>query len=284
MKTWDTVAIVGVGLLGGSLGLALRERELAREVIGIGRRATSLRAAKRVGAVTRTSMDLPAAVQRAELVVICTPVDQVPEFARQAAWHAAEGAVITDVGSTKQAIVAGMDQALASHNPRRAAFVGSHPMAGGEKHGPQFARADLFEKRVVVVTSTSATDSAARRTVERLWKGVGARVVKLSPKEHDQAVASISHMPHVLATVIATATDPDSLPLAAGGWLDTTRIASGDPTLWTQILTQNRLNVLESLDAVESTLAEFRRALVYDDQAKIQQLLEAGKRVRDAAN
>jgi prephenate dehydrogenase len=282
MKTWDTVAIIGVGLLGGSIGLALRERNLADVVVGIGRRAASLRTAKRRGAVTQTTTDLKAGVAQAELVVVCTPVDQIAEHARQAAWNGPEGVWVTDVGSTKEAIVHSLDQALAKHNPRHARFVGSHPMAGSEKHGPQHARADLFENRVVVVTPSPDAPPRESRTIEQFWKSLGANVIRTSPKAHDQAVASISHIPHLVASVIAGTTQPSDLRLAANGWLDTTRIASGDPDLWTQILSQNRLNVLESLGQVEAALADFRRALVYNDVSLLHKLLASGKKVRDS--
>ncbi len=281
MKTWDTVAIIGVGLIGGSIGLALRERKLARDVVGIGRRPGTLRTAKRRGAVTQITTNLTAGVARAELVVVCTPVDQVAEHARQAAWHGPDGVLVTDVGSTKEAIVHSLDQALGKHNPRRATFVGSHPMAGSEKQGPKHARADLFVDRVVVVTPAAGTPAKLSQTVERFWKSLGATVVRTSPKAHDQAVASVSHVPHLIASVVAGTTKPDALRLAAGGWLDTTRVASGDPALWMQILSQNRFNVLESLGQVEASLAEFRRALVYNDLPLLQKLLETGKKVRD---
>lgn len=282
MKTWETVAIVGVGLIGGSIGLALRERKLAREIVGIGRKTGTLRTAKRLGAVTRTTTDLKSGVSSADFVVVCTPVDQVAEYARQAAWHGPDGVLVTDVGSTKEAIVHSLDQALEKHNPRRATFVGSHPMTGSEKQGPKHARADLFEHRVVVVTPSPGTPPKSSRMVEQFWKSLGARVVRTTSKAHDQAVASVSHVPHLIASVVAESTLPDALPLAAGGWLDTTRVASGDPVLWTQILSQNRFNVLESLSQVEASLAEFRRALVYNDLALLQRLLEMGKKVRDA--
>ena len=282
MKTWDTVAIIGVGLIGGSIGLALRERKLARDVVGIGRRTASLRTAKRRGAVTQTTTDLKTGVSRAEFVVVCTPVDQVAEHARQAAWHGPEGVCVTDVGSTKEAIVHSLDQALSKHNPRNATFIGSHPMAGSEKQGPQHARGDLFEQRVVVVTPSAGIPAKSTQTIERFWKSLGAKVIRTSPKAHDQAVASVSHLPHLIASVVAATTHPDALRLAAGGWLDTTRVASGDPQLWTQILSQNRFNILESLGQVEASLTEFRRALVYNDLPLLKRLLELGKKVRDS--
>ena len=154
-------------------------------------------------------------------------------------------------------------------------------MTGSEKQGSQHARADVFEDRDVVVTPSTNTPVQRRQTIERFWKSLGARVVRIDSKAHDQAVASVSHVPHLIASVVAESTNPEALSLAAGGWLDTTRVASGDPVLWTKILSQNRFNVLESLGQVEASLAEFRRALVYNDLSRLQKLLEMGKKVRD---
>jgi prephenate dehydrogenase len=154
-------------------------------------------------------------------------------------------------------------------------------MAGSEKQGSRNARADLFENRVVVVTPSPVTPAKQYRVVEQFWRSLGAKVVRTTAKIHDQAVASISHVPHLIASVVAETTQADALHLIGNGWLDTTRVASGDPTLWTQILSQNRINVLESLGQVEASLSEFRRALVYNDLALLQKLLEKGKKVRD---
>jgi prephenate dehydrogenase len=280
MKNWDTVAIVGVGLIGASIGLALRDRKLAREVVGIGRRASTLRTAKRRGAVTRTTTDIAAGVKDAQLVVVCTPVEIIVEQARAAILSCREGAFITDAGSTKEEIVFSLDHALAHCNPRRVAYVGSHPMAGSEKNGPQHATADLFAGKVAVVTPSSHSIPQACRTIAQFWRSLGSRVVRVGAKEHDQAVAAISHLPHLVASALAAATSPAALPLAAGGWHDTTRIAASDPRLWQQILSQNRFNVLQTLDVFSQELAEFRRALTYNDRSRIEQLLEKGKTIR----
>ena len=284
MKTWDTVAIVGVGLIGASIGLALRERKLAKEIVGIGRRESTLRVAKRRGAVTRTTTDIAAGVVNAEFIIVCTPVEVIAEQVRMAALSCREGARITDVGSTKEEIVFSLDHAFAHHNPRRAAFVGSHPMAGSEKTGPQHADPHLFDGCVTVVTPSVHTNAKACRDVSLFWKSLGAKTMQLGAKEHDQAVAAISHLPHLVASVLAACAPQAALPLAAGGWRDTTRVASGDPHLWRQILSQNRFHVLHALDKFCHELSDFRRALTYNDRDKIEQLLSQGKLVRDDAS
>jgi prephenate dehydrogenase len=275
---WDTVAIVGVGLIGGSIGRALLERGLAKQVVGIGRRAASLRAAKKVGAVTSTTLDLARGVARANLVVVCTPVEQIAAQALVALNHAPAGALITDAGSTKQQIVAAVEKKLSPGGR----FVGSHPMAGSEKSGPGEARADLFVGRAVIVTPTKKTPAADTEAVGEFWAALGARVFMMSPEAHDRAVAGTSHLPHLISALLAAVTRSEDAPLIAGGWLDTTRVAGGDPELWRQILQSNDQQVLAALAQFEKQLSSARRALERGDGARLAKLLAQGKAVRDA--
>lgn len=277
MHQWDSVAIIGVGLIGGSIGLALRRRKLARHVVGIGRSSASLRAAKRREAVDSTTTDLKRGVASAELVVVCTPVANVVDHVRAAA-ESANGAIITDAASTKAEIVTTLDHTL----DRGVSFVGSHPMAGSERTGVTSSQDDLFQNRVVVVTPTRRTKPAALAAVEQFWQSLGANVTRMSPQAHDEAVAEISHLPHVVASALASAAAAKHLPLAASGWQDTTRIAAADPQLWQQILSENRGHVLKSLDKFEKVLASFRRAIEQNDARRIIRQLEQGKQNRDA--
>ncbi|HUG67655.1 MAG TPA: prephenate dehydrogenase/arogenate dehydrogenase family protein [Pirellulaceae bacterium] len=281
MQRWESVTIIGVGLIGASIGLALRERELARAVVGVGRRTSTLRQARQRGAVTSTTTDLARGVRDSQLILVCTPVESIATFVLEAAANCPVGSIITDAGSTKVEIVGAVDAALKSSS-NQAAFVGSHPMAGSEKTGPLHAQADLFEGRVAVVTPSKQTKNEAVEQVDRFWQLLGSKVVHMSPQDHDRSVAAISHMPHLVASALAAATPAEDLPLASTGWLDTTRIASGDPDLWRQILVENRSGVLKSLDKFEKVLAAFRHALERDQQEKLLQLLEAGKQRRDS--
>ncbi|MCU0959576.1 MAG: prephenate dehydrogenase/arogenate dehydrogenase family protein [Pirellulaceae bacterium] len=278
MTRWDTVAIVGVGLLGGSIGLALQQRRLAREVVGIGRRAASLRRARRCGTVTRTTLDLARGVRAAQLVVVCTPVSDVVDRVCALAPHCPPGALITDVGSTKEWIVRQLAQRL-SGGP---AFVGSHPLAGSEKTGPEQARADLLQDRVTVVTPGPTSRAEEVEAIEQFWSALGARVLRMTPAAHDRVLAATSHATHVIAAALAAVTPPAALPLVASGWQDTTRVAAGDPALWLPILMTNRREVLKSLRDFEKVLAAYRDALRREDAARLVQLLEAGKQIRDA--
>ena len=278
MKLLSTVAIVGVGLIGGSIGLALKKRKLAAEVVGIGRRQTSLRIARRVGAVDATTTDLAKGVARAELIVICTPVDLIVDYARQAAEHCPEGTLITDAGSTKARIVAALDGRLA----RGCRFLGSHPLAGSEKSGSAHASADLFEGRIALITPTKSTHAEDYDMIERFWRSLGSVVVQLSPDEHDRALALTSHLPHLTAAALMH-TLPDSLfRLTGSGWLDTTRIAAGDAQLWTQIFLHNREHLLAALDRLDHCLAAFREALRTADAAEIEKLLAFAEKNRNA--
>lgn len=278
---FETIAIVGVGLLGGSIGLAIRERHLARRVVGIGRDLARLREAENRHAVTEVTTDLAAGVRDANLVVICTPVENVVDFVKQIAPAVGKGTLITDVGSTKATIVAGADKALAGGTGLWASFVGSHPLAGSEKNGVLFAKSDLLEGRTVVITPSEDTNRDAADNVERFWQALGAKTVRMAPGEHDAAVAAASHLPHLIASALAAATPEGALPLTATGWGDTTRVAGGDVELWRQILLDNRLHTLNALKGFEKVLSDFRTALEAGDSAALAKLLTQGKRIRD---
>jgi prephenate dehydrogenase len=284
MAEYDTVVIVGVGLIGGSIGLALRERKLARRIIGVGRRQNSLDTARKIGAIDHGVTTLAEGVSEAQLVVVSTPVDLVVERVAQIVAAAPPGALITDVGSTKESIVSMVDAALATRRsgPR---FVGSHPLAGDHRTGAEHARADMFDGRVVVVTPSEATRPAAVTEVSGFWQGLGANVMTMTPARHDAALAITSHLPHVAAVALAAATPTELLRLTAGGWRDTTRVAGGDPKLWQAIFTENRRHVLDAIDVLSETLANFRESLELGDRESLAGMLEAAakkKRERDA--
>lgn len=274
---WDTIAIVGVGLIGGSIGLALRKRGIARRVVGVGRREASLDEALRLGAVDATSTDMHVGVAEAELTVVCTPVERIVEHAQQAAAACAEGAIITDAGSTKGAIVAALDSSL----PRGVRFVGSHPLAGSEKTGCASARSDLFNDRVAVVTPGDGTTDSDCAAIESFWKALGMKTIRMSPADHDAALASTSHLPHVVASALAAATDEKNLPLVASGWLDTTRIAAADAELWRQIFLDNRENTLRAIAEFEGSLAAMKAAIEAGDAERLEELLRVAKQRRD---
>lgn len=276
--SYDTITIVGVGLIGASIGLAIRERKLAAHVVGVGRTKKTLDKAKVLGAVDEVTTSLARGVKQAQLTIFCTPVEQIAAQVLAAAAHVPVGALMTDAGSTKEAIVA----AVGGQLPRSVQFIGSHPLAGSEKNGPAHARADLLVGRVVVVTPSKASPPAAVAAIQNFWQQLGARVVTMTPPDHDAALAATSHAPHAIASALAAATPPEFANLVAGGWLDTTRIAAGDAELWRQILLSNRDHSLRALGKFAKVLSQLRRALKDRDGEALRRILEAGKQTRDA--
>lgn len=278
-------AIIGVGLIGGSLGLALRRRGLAGQVTGVSRRPESLQTALARGAIDEAAPDVPRAVANADLVVLATPVGLIVPLAEAARPALAPDALVIDAGSTKAHIVAALDPLVSSAGAR---FVGCHPLAGSEKRSVAAADADLFEGAVTVLTPTARTDSQAADRAEALWRAVGSRTVRVAPGEHDALVARTSHLPHVVAfalalTVAGERASGRSLDdFLAGGFRDTTRIAASDPDLWRDILLDNRDEVLAALEAFEGRLGALRALMARGDGEALRALLSEAKEARDA--
>jgi prephenate dehydrogenase len=273
-----TLTIVGVGLIGGSIGLAAKRRGVAERIVGVGRRPDTLERALAAGAIDEGSPELGRSVRGAEMVVVCTPVNRIARDVLEAGPHCAAGTVITDAGSTKAGIVRMVEGNL----PDGVEFVGGHPLAGSEKRGPEFADADLFQDRLTVVTRTARTDAAALQKTAEFWTALGSRVRVMDPEEHDRALAMTSHLPHLAAAALAALLPAELRPLAASGFRDVTRTAAGDPALWSAILAENRANVLYWLQQLEHGLDCFRAALEAGDESALEGLLAEAKRGRDA--
>jgi prephenate dehydrogenase len=280
---WQKVTLVGVGLLGGSLGLALKQRNLAQQVFGYVRRPCSVEQCEKLAVVDRATNDLPEAVRDADLVVLCTPLAQMRELTQLLLPALKKGALLTDVGSVKASVANQLEPLLV---PTGAHFVGSHPMAGSEKAGAAAARADLFVNAVCVLTPTSRSSPAAVSAVESLWKTVGARVMLLSPELHDEFVSRSSHLPHVVAAglanyVLSPAYPREQALLCANGFRDTTRVASGSPEMWRDIALANRKNLARTLGVFIEDLQELQLALERADTRSIEEFFETGKHRRD---
>lgn len=254
------VAVLGAGLIGGSVGLGLREAERAREVVGFDIDSSALEQGMQRGAFTGVAAEAAGAIAGADLVVLAAPVDASPELCRAIGAVLDPDAVVTDVGSAKAAVVTECEAVL---GPR---FVGGHPMAGSELHGMAAAEADLFQDAWWILTPTPATSSAAYRRASTLASALGARPVALEPLDHDRLLARLSHLPQIAASALVAAAvaseDKESLlGLAAGGFRDVTRIAASRPELWVTILRANREAVLEALDEFQAALGEVGSAL-----------------------
>jgi len=276
---WPTVAIVGVGLIGGSVGLALKGRGLSKRVIGIGRSPTSLAEARKHGAVDETTTDLAAGVADADLVVVTTAVSTIPGMLESIDSQARPGTLLTDAGSTKGSIVAGWERRRAR---RACRFVGAHPIAGGHRRGPAAADATLFTGRTTVVTPAKATPEDDTTRVAEFWAALGSTVFLMPPKDHDRILAATSHAPHLLAAALAAATPADVTRFTAGGWRDSTRIAAGDPGLWADILLDNAAEVARALSRVRKITERMLRAVEAGDRRAITELLQRAKERRDA--
>ena len=277
---FERVTIIGAGLLGASLGLALKARGLADYIVGVGRRPASLDAALRVGAVDSVSMDARAAAEGAELIVICTPAALVERQLDEVRPVCSAQAVVTDVASTKQAVCGHAARTWPS--PRR--FVGSHPMAGSEKFGPEHGRADLYENSVCLVESGAGLDEEARQRVAALWTAVGATVFEIDPARHDALLARTSHIPHVLAAGIATlaARHGDVRRMIGQGYRDMTRIAASRPEVWRDICLTNRNAMLDGIREFQEYLAAFARAIEEGDAGALDALFSEANRARRA--
>ncbi|HOA75099.1 MAG TPA: prephenate dehydrogenase [Phycisphaerae bacterium] len=273
----DRIAIAGVGLLGGSIGHALRAAGFAGTRVGIGRRASSLEAAVACDAVDEVTLDVEAGVRGAGLVVLCTPLGQMEQMFRRIAPVLKPGTYVTDVGSTKAGVVRMAQRLL----PPKVRFVGSHPMAGSEKTGVEFARADLFDRALCIVTPTARTPSAHVRWMRGFWESMGATTTVLDPRKHDVLLARVSHLPHAVATALVHLSKDGAIDVAGPGFADATRIASGDPDMWTDILRTNRAAMIRSIDRLVAELNRLRSKLDRDDADALRQWLAAGKQVRD---
>jgi len=285
-----TLTIVGVGLLGGSIGLATKKRGLAKIVRGVGRSQDTLDRARELGAIDETSLDLASAAAASELIVLCTPVDRIAEQVMEMVPHCRPGTLITDVGSTKGTIVQAVEDFLAPRAEDSSSagadvhFIGSHPLAGSEKQGSQFADANLFQNRWTIVARTARTDVTALDRVMTFWQELGARVRVMDPAEHDRALAMTSHLPHLLAAALAGILPMEWNELTAGGFRDTTRIAAGDVELWNAIFTHNRQALLAALRPFTTRLEAFHQALETSDWTAVKRLLTQAKKIRDGLN
>jgi prephenate dehydrogenase len=280
---WKRITLVGVGLLGGSLGLALKQRHLAGSVVGFVRRAASVREVLRARAVDEATRDLATAVAGSDLIILCTPIAQMRPLMTRMLPSLERGTIITDVGSVKRNVVDDLEPLARQAG---AHFVGSHPMAGAEKTGVAAARADLFAGAVCVVTPSPATAPAAIRRVEQLWRSVGARLLRLTPELHDQLASRSSHLPHLVASQLAHyVLDPGhpapQLALCANGFRDTTRIASSSPEMWRDIVLANRRNLVGALDAFAREMRNLRRLLQCEDSDAISKFFEQARERRD---
>jgi len=280
------IAIIGLGLIGGSIGLALKRASGDRDlrVIGVPRREETVGKALSIGAIDEGTTDTKKGVEGADLVLICTPINLILPVLKDIAPHLKAGAVVTDVGSSKAEIVSQAERAV----PKGAYFVGGHPMAGKEKVKLEEAEADLFKGRIYVLTPTSRTSKKALEKVRYLVGLLGSRIMEMDPKLHDLVVAAVSHMPLAVAAALVNTVEfaekgkDEMMRCAASGFRDTTRIASGDPALGVDMFTTNKSSVLKMLSAFKKSLGRIEKLIKEGDPKKIEKELELAKIFRDS--
>jgi prephenate dehydrogenase len=279
----ERLCIVGIGLIGGSLALALKRAGACAHVAGVDASEPNLAAAMELGIIDSAHTDLARAVPGSDLVVLATPLGAMDGVLRQLAPLLAPGMVLTDVGSAKQSVIDAARRALGA---RRAAFVPGHPVAGTERNGPRHAFAGLFAGRITILTPMPENDAAAIARVRAMWEAAGATVQLLDPAHHDHVLAATSHLPHMLAYALVDCLArmqerEEIFRYAAGGFADFTRIASSSPDMWRDVCAANRDNLLAALDQFELTLGELRAAIARGDGAAVLEMFRRARTARD---
>jgi cyclohexadieny/prephenate dehydrogenase len=282
---FDKIALIGIGLIGGSIALEARKRGLVKSIVAATRRPETAALANRLKLADHCGTDLAAAVKDADLVIVCTPVGACGAAAKTIAPALKPGCIVSDVGSVKQTVIADM----LPHIPKDVHFVPAHPVAGTENSGPEAALLDLFEGRWTILTPLPDSDPAAVAKLEAFWQALGSQVDRVDPAHHDRILAITSHLPHLIAyTIVGTADDlgghlnAEVLKYAAGGFRDFTRIAASDPTMWRDIFLNNKEAVLEVLQRFQEDLFYLQRAIRWGEGDKLFDLFTRTREIRRA--
>ena len=268
MMPFARVAILGLGLLGGSLARAIRQASAETQLVGWDTNCAALEDAVTHGVIDDAATDPAAAVRSAELVVLCTPIGAFDALLAAIGPHLSYDAIVTDVGSTKRSVVASAERLLPSSK-----FVGSHPMAGGERQGLGASRADLFTDGLCLITPVATTEAVAIEAVEGFWHSLQMRTQRIAPDAHDMLVAWASHLPHAVAASLVNLQSDQSLSIAAKGFAAVTRPAAGDPALWQGIFIDNRDYLRAAIDTLRGDLDTLAKALYADNPAGVKDWL-----------
>jgi len=283
VKKIAKLVVCGVGLIGGSFALALREAGLVGHIVGVGRRPEPLAAAQQLGIIDEISTDWADALAGADLVLLAMPVGQMDAVAAAMAPHLGPDTVVTDAGSTKRDVIEAIYRHLGAH---LANVVPAHPIAGAEKSGPTAAQADLYQGRKLIVTPLPENRPEAMSRVREAWAACGAVLHEMSPQEHDRVFAAVSHLPHLLAfglvhDLAGRANAEQLFSYAASGFRDFTRVAGSHPEMWRDICVANRHSLLAELDAYLAELAYLRALLVAGDGPALEAVFDMASRARN---
>ena len=273
MKLFNKVVIIGTGLIGGSLGLALKKNNLVSQVTGLSRHRKNVRLAKKAGAIDSACTSLDA-VKDADLVILATPVEAIIEIAFKIAKKIKKDCIVIDVGSTKEAIVYKISKVIPN-------FLGCHPLSGSEKKGIINLQDGIFAGSICVVTPTIKTGRKVLNKVSLLWRRLGCKVVVLSPERHDQILAFTSHLPHAVAFSLIGCIPAKFLRLSSSGLKDSTRISASDANLWSEVFLSNRGNLLACLSVFQTKLAVLKLALERKNKNSLTSIILAAKKKRE---
>ncbi|MBI5887113.1 MAG: prephenate dehydrogenase/arogenate dehydrogenase family protein [Deltaproteobacteria bacterium] len=278
------VAIIGVGLIGGSLAMAMKHKRMADTIVGIGRGTANLELAMRLGVVDSIALDIESGVAGADLVVVAVPVLKIGETIKKAASGLTSPCIITDVGSVKKAIIDECEAAL----PEGITYVPGHPIAGTESSGVEAAMANLYNERVCILTPTSNTPQSDIGKIREMWQEAGSKVVIMDAAAHDRLLSAISHLPHIIAytlvNTVAAAGEKniDFLKYSAGGFRDFTRIASSSPEMWADVCAMNKDNIIGMIENFQRQLEALKRLMAHDDFKGVKANFEGAKKIRDS--
>lgn len=270
------IGILGVGLLGGSTALAIRRARPNVHITGLIRRSAQADGLMDLGIVDSASTILADVCRECDVIIVATPVDRLAALVIEAAELTRPDCLITDVGSTKARIV----DAVAEHPQAEAKFVAAHPIAGSEKTGAEHADASLMDDKVIVVTPGPKTPSQLLRRAVEFWQLTGGTIQQMTPSQHDAHLASVSHVPHLVSALIARLPESDARPLVGSGWQDITRVAAGDPGMWTAICQENRAAILDELERFTSQLSQLRQLLSSEDDEALNAWLAEAKQLK----
>lgn len=280
----NKLAIIGVGLMGGSLAMILKEKGEVGEVIGIGRGLENLQKAKELGIIDKYTQSLKEGLADADVIVVAIPVGSIVNVIQRGQQYMKDGAVITDVGSVKGDIVRDVDMILDG----RLSFIGGHPIAGTEKSGADSAFPELYQGSRCILTPSLFSDESALETMKKMWELTGARVVVMDVEAHDKILAAISHLPHIVAYALVNTVDgikdfnESILKYSAGGFKDFTRIASSSPEMWKDICLMNKVAIMELIDSYITELGNIKSMIEKDDHEGLMENFECSKRARDS--
>lgn len=278
LKELRQITVLGLGLLGSSITLAVSRTLSGVKTVGFSHRAATRSKARKLGVAHEIADDITAAVADADIVILATPICTFEEVFTQIAGHLPDGCIVTDVGSTKALPHKWAKKLL----PAGVNYVGSHPIAGSEQRGVEFARDDMFAGADCILTATKNTDGNSVEKLRKFWLALGSRVSVMDPVKHDKLLANISHLPHVTAAALLNANSEADLKMAGKGFIDTSRVASGPANVWTDILVTNADNICRSIAKLSGELKKLQTAIKHKDQKQIEKMLEAARRKRAA--